>query len=331
MNSRLKALSARDFRSIRGEVSVSLDAPVVLMHGPNGAGKTSLLSAIELALTGAVPSLRRAEPDYIAYLPHKSADEGHVALEMSDENGAMRRAELLVTREGVRNAPLLDEDAARFFSERCYLAQSTLGRLLEIYQLQDTRRSDSPLTRFVKDLLGLDRMEAVIDGLHSAGDVRRLRDPVPSYWAAREDIPKLQAELNTAAAERDRLVAEESEIAARLRQRLEQLDAELVLLLDRPAELASRLAISPEEASLVAHARLRRDLAAALQQWRTIAAGPDAATLDRGWRLWRRKRGPRSRCGRVIRALFWDRSFRNYSACLRTCLPPRRLDWNGRV
>jgi DNA repair protein SbcC/Rad50 len=281
VNSRLKALSARDFRSIRGEVSVSLDAPVVLMHGPNGAGKTSLLSAIELALTGAVPSLRRAEPDYIAYLPHKSADEGHVALEMSDENGAMRRAELLVTREAVRNAPLLDEDAARFFSERCYLAQSTLGRLLEIYQLQDTRRSDSPLTRFVKDLLGLDRMEAVIDGLHSAGDVRRLRDPVPSYWAAREDIPKLQAELNTAAAERDRLVAEESEIAARLRQRLEQLDAELVLLLDRPAELASRLAISPEEASLVAHARLRRDLAAALQQWRTIAAGPDADARSR--------------------------------------------------
>jgi hypothetical protein len=105
-------------------------------------------------------------------------------VQMSDEDGAMRRAELLVTREAVRNAPLLDKDAARFFSERCYLSQSTLGRLLEIYELQDTRRSDSPLTRFVKDLLGLDRMEAVIDGLHSAGNVRRLRDPVPSYWAA---------------------------------------------------------------------------------------------------------------------------------------------------
>jgi DNA repair protein SbcC/Rad50 len=329
VNSRLKALSARDFRSIRGEVSVSLDAPVVLMHGPNGAGKTSLLSAIELALTGAVPSLRRAEPDYIAYLPHKSADEGHVALEMSDENGAMRRAELLVTREGVRNAPLLDEDAARFSGERCYLAQSTLGRLLEIYQLQDTRRSDSPLTRFVKDLLGLDRMEAVIDGLHSAGDVRRLRDPVPSYWAAREDIPKLQAELNTAAAERDRLVAEESEIAAGLRQRLEQLDAELVLLLDRPAELASRLAISPRKRRWSP----TRDCGAILlPRFNNGARSPRGPmpTLDRGWRLWRRKRGPRSRCGRVIRALFWDRSFRNYSACLRTCLP-RRLDWNGRV
>jgi exonuclease SbcC len=43
---------------------VPLDAPVVLIHGPNGAGKTSILSAIELALTGAIPSLGRVEPDY---------------------------------------------------------------------------------------------------------------------------------------------------------------------------------------------------------------------------------------------------------------------------
>ena len=124
-------------------------------------------------------------------------------------------------------------------------------------------------------------MEAVIDGLHSAGDVRRLRDPVPSYWAAREDIPKLQAELRAAVAEGVRLAGEESEIAARLRQRLEQPDAELVLLLDRPAELASRLGTSPEEASLAVQARLRRDLAAALQQWRTITAGPDADARSR--------------------------------------------------
>src|SRR5438477_6092367 len=50
---------------------------------------------------------------------------------------------------------------------------------------------------------------------------------------------------------------------------------------DRPAGLASRLANGPEEASLVAQARLRRDLAAALQQWRTITAGPDADARSR--------------------------------------------------
>jgi exonuclease SbcC len=141
----LKGVTAKDFRSIRGEVALSLDAPVVLMHGPNGAGKTSLLSAIELALTGAVPSLSRMERDYIAYLPHKAADEARVGVQISGEDGAMRRAELLVTRTGVQNSPLLDKENARFFSERCYLSQSTLGRLLELYQLQDTPRLQNPI------------------------------------------------------------------------------------------------------------------------------------------------------------------------------------------
>jgi hypothetical protein len=57
----LKELDVTDFRSIRGHVHAPLDAKVVLVHGENGAGKTSLLSAIELALTGSVQSLRRAD------------------------------------------------------------------------------------------------------------------------------------------------------------------------------------------------------------------------------------------------------------------------------
>jgi DNA repair exonuclease SbcCD ATPase subunit len=88
--SRLKSLYVKDFRSIDGEVSVSLDAPIVLMHGPNGAGKTSLLSAIELALTGGVPSLSRAEPDYLTYLPHKDRPFGEVRLEVEEDDGSVR-------------------------------------------------------------------------------------------------------------------------------------------------------------------------------------------------------------------------------------------------
>jgi DNA repair protein SbcC/Rad50 len=37
---RLTSVSLTDFRSIRGNVYTSLDAPVVLIHGSNGAGKT---------------------------------------------------------------------------------------------------------------------------------------------------------------------------------------------------------------------------------------------------------------------------------------------------
>ena len=56
-DSMLRALDITNFRSIRGHIHAPLDAKVVLVHGENGAGKTSLLSAIELALTGSVQSL----------------------------------------------------------------------------------------------------------------------------------------------------------------------------------------------------------------------------------------------------------------------------------
>lgn len=60
----LQSVDVTNFRSIRGHVHAPLDARVVLVHGENGAGKTSLLAEIELALTGAVASLRRADPGY---------------------------------------------------------------------------------------------------------------------------------------------------------------------------------------------------------------------------------------------------------------------------
>ena len=60
----LYRISLKNFRSIDRKVEVRLNSPVVLIHGQNGVGKTSLLSAIELALTGAIPSMERADPDY---------------------------------------------------------------------------------------------------------------------------------------------------------------------------------------------------------------------------------------------------------------------------
>src|SRR4030088_1513390 len=74
-----------NFRSIRGQVHAPLDAKVVLIHGENGAGKTSLLSAVELALTGRVQSLQRADPGYGKQLLHRSAAEGSVLLRVLDQ------------------------------------------------------------------------------------------------------------------------------------------------------------------------------------------------------------------------------------------------------
>lgn len=161
MSPRLSSVSISDFRSIRGTILVPLDAPVVLIHGPNGSGKTSILSAIELALTGAIPSLARVEPDYAAHLVHKQAQQGLVALAVSGLPGSTEVA-LPITSTGSRGTPLLPERLAEFYNERCYLPQSVLGRLLEFYQVPDARDSDSPLTQFVKDLLGLDQLDALL-------------------------------------------------------------------------------------------------------------------------------------------------------------------------
>ena len=87
----------------------------------------------------------------------------------------------MTVRQGtIEGSSIFEGDIARFFSERCYLAQSTLGRLLEIYQ-NAKPREDLPLTRFVKDLLGLDQLDALIEGLHPVGDIRNIRRLAPEY------------------------------------------------------------------------------------------------------------------------------------------------------
>ncbi len=224
---RLKSLYVKDFRSIDGELNVSLDAPIVLIHGPNGAGKTSMLSALELALTGAVPSLSRAEPDYLAYLPHKDRSHGEVRLEVATPDGSVRTAELTVTSAGISGDPMLGVEEAGFFSERSYLAQSTLGRLLEIYQHSE-KKSDTPLTRFVKELLGLDRMEALISGLHTAGNIARLKSPVPAYGAVRDDIASVERDIAALDVQSSQLSSRIEGLETSTRARVEEVDPALL-------------------------------------------------------------------------------------------------------
>jgi exonuclease SbcC len=264
----LKSISVTDFRSIRGSVTVPLDAPVVLIHGQNGSGKTSLLSAIELGLTGHVPSLARVDPDYVGHLVHKSAPNGRIVLEATQIREDRLRTQIDVAKHKISGDALLSPIAARFYSERCFLAQATLSRLLELYEDKDTRKSDSPLTRFVKDLLGLDHLDALIDGLYDAGDVRRFRSTVPLYWETRENIPALQKEIDRHQTEIKETVGMEADVAKRVAERLTALDLEPALTDDFPALLA-RLAGSPEESQLQRFAGLRREIIAVRQQWRS--------------------------------------------------------------
>lgn len=190
----LKSLDITNFRSIRGHIHAPLDAKVVLLHGENGAGKTSVLSAIELALTGKIQSLERADPGYEKQLLYRSATEGSVILQTlcgTQEEGY----QAALTADGAQSVHALDKELATFFRERAFLPQSLLGQLLQIYQDAGSDAA-SPLAQFVGKLLGLDRLDALEAGLKPLVDVRNVRKSVDGWLAAENEKSRVEALLS---------------------------------------------------------------------------------------------------------------------------------------
>lgn len=190
----LKSLDINNFRSIRGKVHAPLDAKVVLVHGENGAGKTSLLSAVELALTGKIQSLERADPGYGMQLLHRKAIEGSVLVRtLAGAQGQSFNA--VLNSAGVTSITSLDEQHATFFRERAFLPQSLLGQLLQIYQ-DAGNDAASPLAQFVGKLLGLDRLDALEAGLKPLFDVRNVRKNIDGWLAAENEKSRLDRLLS---------------------------------------------------------------------------------------------------------------------------------------
>ena len=272
MNPRLKSVTVTDFRSIRGTVTIPLDSPVVLIHGNNGAGKTSLLSAIELGLTGKVTSLDKVDPTSGSHLVHKQAMDGRVSITVEGLADKAQSMETKSTNGKFSDKGLLSPVQSRFYTERCYLAQSTLARLLEIYQHKDARLSESPLTKFVKDLLGLDPLDALVDGLHDAGHVTRLRSGAPLYWEVRDAVPKLESEIA-------RLISDESTLTAEILQLTQSMQAQLLLMglptgTDiRSPQVLTQLQSEAIEPELQRLATIRRDIGAVNEQWSSVHSG----------------------------------------------------------
>ncbi|MCK1464886.1 AAA family ATPase [Bradyrhizobium sp. 2] len=194
----LRQLEITNFRSIRGTIQAPLDAKVVLVHGENGAGKTSLLSAIELVLTGRVISLQRADPQYMSQLLHRvplPSVDSHGSISLQTEGLAGENSfSAEITQGGVQTRSTLASGAASFFSERCYLPQALLGQLLQIYQDSDAA-PDSPLSRFVSEMLGLDRLDAIETGLAPVGDIRNLRKTTERYGQVEYEKSQLDRSL----------------------------------------------------------------------------------------------------------------------------------------
>jgi exonuclease SbcC len=189
----LSELEIVNFRSIRGRLTAPLDAKVVLIHGENGAGKTSFLSAIELALTGKVQALRRADPNYAAQLLHRTTSAGRVAVRAQDADGPVTFASTLGTA-GLTIGQTLAAGPSGFFSERCYLPQTLLGQLLQIYQESDSGQN-SPLAKFVGSLLGLDQLDTLETGLKNLGDIRNVRKLASDWGDVEVEKAKLERTL----------------------------------------------------------------------------------------------------------------------------------------
>ncbi|WP_417608888.1 AAA family ATPase [Parasphingorhabdus sp.] len=225
MNPRLKSLSIKNFRSMRGSVIIPLDAQVVLVHGTNGMGKTTVMSAIELGLTGSIDHLED-QSKYHDFLTHIDTAGGSIQLAIEGMNGRSTGAGQVTFASGSFDAtPALNAADAGFFAERCYLPQAVLGRLLDIYDQKKT--TNSRLTEFVKELLRLDALDALVDGLDHAFNVTRIRKLAPVYKQLEEAGGLLTKQL-----ERERLSVEAARQATT--QRIARLN-ELLAVLDPTA------------------------------------------------------------------------------------------------
>ena len=168
---------------------------------------------------------------------------------------------------------LLDPADARFFSERCYMPQATLGRLLEIYDDQRTSTT-SPLTLFVKELLGLDPLDALVDGLYPAFNVARVRNLVPGYRQLETLRTALQGETVNNRQSIIRVTESSQRRFASLNAALSQIPATPSMFVDAATDLeALRVALETardEDRALVDSSRLRSELKALTEQWRSL-------------------------------------------------------------
>jgi exonuclease SbcC len=195
---KLTHLDLLGFRSYKSLTEVPLDADVVVVYGPNGSGKTSLFSAIEYALTGKVAHLSAFDSDYPRSLQNiRAIEPGRVRLEYLDEKGSTVELHRGLSDgqpiSATTQSSSLSKASARFYVERCYLSQAQLSQLFESYQ-EVEGNSDQPLVTFARELLGLEPLENITDGLHIIGNVARLDNVSSAYKNIKSERAALPSE-----------------------------------------------------------------------------------------------------------------------------------------
>jgi exonuclease SbcC len=267
----LETLIVENFRSIRGEVVVPVSAPVVLIHGPNGTGKSSLMTALALALAGTrITGI--AEPKHLV---HHGAEYAAITLGTSQGPKVLR----IAPGDADVGPGALDAKAAAFFAERCYLEQTKLTRLLDLYQEATKGSAESALTRFVKELLRLDQLDALVDGLDVAGDVRRVDHELETFKAWRAELPHLDEHVATIEREQEESRAAITELESSLNAGLSALDLADVIFDDAAVERALEQHQDLATLARLETLALRID---GLTRRRAELDGPDSASTTSG-------------------------------------------------
>lgn len=278
----IRALSIADFRRLEGHRSLPFDAPVVLLHGPNGTGKTSVLSALELALTGAVRSMKRQDPRYTAHLPTHGQDFATVRAEVAPElaSGEPPR-NLTVGGSRIEGNPALVPAAAQFYAERCYLDQVSLGQLLELYQYREGKE-ESALARFVNELLGLDQLDALRSGLADSTDVRNLRKLSDGFATAEEEANGASRRLADATQALNRVREEHERRRLELLRLLPELDGFVLGSINSDTGEVVEALLSSDAASKAGSDPdlLRRHMSVLQGRIEGLAARPSAIRLE---------------------------------------------------
>src|SRR5262249_44545466 len=141
---------------------------------------------------------------------------------------------------------------------------------LEIYSRSDDLK-ESPLTLFVRDLLRLDDLDALLDGLFDADDLRRAKNLVPALRLT-DDLRR------EARKKRDGAVRNYDQLALALTEQFGELRRLAVhLALDIPSAaslidsdlvtLKTRLSADSEEGALVEILKRRRELESLAAAW----------------------------------------------------------------
>ena len=292
MNRRLTSLRLEHYRSIRGHHTINLDAPVVLIHGANGSGKTSLLSALEIGLTGEAVAMRRSDPNYASHLIHTGMDEAIIDVRCRHDAFEPPHSALSIRPGEVVGQPVLPQQFRRLYTERCFLAQTTLTQLLDIYE-QRTGQADDALTRFVRDLIGLDQFDSLLAGIHHTRHIARLRTALPIYAEVEHEIERKERELREIDQNLDTDGKQLSELNELLENELQTLGYSRDAI---EVELESWLNTEHDERRTTTLRSISREISSALAQWKELdesadlgrltVAESEAKTIERQWNTW---------------------------------------------